>query len=618
MPFSPQASQPSLLPHKTRSATSITSLASGMLSSNLQADFRVVSLPASPNESYKILGNVYGTSRRQPEKPVVGPLHSPSPSQPAILSPPCPRTRSQGALGDKRMSETSEQSAGIIHAHSGVTDRSSDLRRDLAFAEKRKRSLSRDNMEKRIEATLANEEPVSNTRSRKASHYLRLFKENTNSQEQKKAKDRSRETTSRKYETDPSAERSIAKGDNKKPKTIDYKEHLPTQASTQLDDASFSGLQAIIQLTEDRQPSRRLPLRTTSDSKNSSEFISGTSTSLQLADTDLLENALSENESIEWRSADSPKAALYLSLLEEIRNHHKRKSAFPTESSRVARATQNAEGIQTDFLSGKSDSELGKGSKILYDDEEEAKAVDTGGVDDESEKEQISSAMYYPHQAPSPESPNICVDQEDTLETVTTDQQQSRVKYLGTVTEEAQELAEEVTIALQSQDESQCFHGDLPQLYTPAEIEDFGKPVETTISSASDTEYESWDDATHSIRGEESGVTDDGYATPTATSKMPGHTARPKKRSAVPLNAVELKPYKHQVGGHSTVFRFSKRAVCKQLSNRENEFYEVVERRHPELLRFLPRYANGFHSGAQSSRLNLSKFPQYRCISPLI
>ncbi|CAI4217375.1 unnamed protein product [Parascedosporium putredinis] len=57
-----------------------------------------------------------------------------------------------------------------------------------------------------------------------------------------------------------------------------------------------------------------------------------------------------------------------------------------------------------------------------------------------------------------------------------------------------------------------------------------------------------------------------------------------------PLEAIELIPYKHQVGGHTTIWRFSKRAVCKQLNNRENEFYETVERYHRDLLSFLPRY----------------------------
>ncbi|OAA69852.1 Inositol polyphosphate kinase [Cordyceps fumosorosea ARSEF 2679] len=60
--------------------------------------------------------------------------------------------------------------------------------------------------------------------------------------------------------------------------------------------------------------------------------------------------------------------------------------------------------------------------------------------------------------------------------------------------------------------------------------------------------------------------------------------------SREPLEAIELIPYKHQVGGHTTIWRFSRRAVCKQLNNRENEFYETIERYHRDLLPFLPRY----------------------------
>ncbi|KAK7920812.1 hypothetical protein PG985_008834 [Apiospora marii] len=59
---------------------------------------------------------------------------------------------------------------------------------------------------------------------------------------------------------------------------------------------------------------------------------------------------------------------------------------------------------------------------------------------------------------------------------------------------------------------------------------------------------------------------------------------------AAPLEAIELIPYKHQVGGHTTLWRFSKRAVCKQLNNSENKFYENIERFHRDLLPFLPRY----------------------------
>lgn len=58
---------------------------------------------------------------------------------------------------------------------------------------------------------------------------------------------------------------------------------------------------------------------------------------------------------------------------------------------------------------------------------------------------------------------------------------------------------------------------------------------------------------------------------------------------AYPLT-VELRPFKNKVGGHTAIFRFSKRAVCKALMNRENVWYEAVEKLHPELLAFLPKY----------------------------
>ncbi|KAH3664256.1 hypothetical protein OGAPHI_004608 [Ogataea philodendri] len=54
--------------------------------------------------------------------------------------------------------------------------------------------------------------------------------------------------------------------------------------------------------------------------------------------------------------------------------------------------------------------------------------------------------------------------------------------------------------------------------------------------------------------------------------------------------AVELQPFKNRVGGHTAIFKFSHRAVCKALVNRENTWYENIELTHPELLKFMPRY----------------------------
>ncbi|KAI0773993.1 hypothetical protein C8Q74DRAFT_1419063 [Fomes fomentarius] len=51
-----------------------------------------------------------------------------------------------------------------------------------------------------------------------------------------------------------------------------------------------------------------------------------------------------------------------------------------------------------------------------------------------------------------------------------------------------------------------------------------------------------------------------------------------------------LRPFRNQVGGHSAIYKFTKRAVCKPLVSRENLFYEAVEREAPPLLDFIPRY----------------------------
>ncbi|SCU80436.1 LADA_0B07426g1_1 [Lachancea dasiensis] len=54
--------------------------------------------------------------------------------------------------------------------------------------------------------------------------------------------------------------------------------------------------------------------------------------------------------------------------------------------------------------------------------------------------------------------------------------------------------------------------------------------------------------------------------------------------------AVELQPFTNKVGGHTAIFRFSERAVCKALVKRENMWYENIEQQHQELLDFIPRY----------------------------
>ncbi|KDN51436.1 hypothetical protein K437DRAFT_272934 [Tilletiaria anomala UBC 951] len=77
---------------------------------------------------------------------------------------------------------------------------------------------------------------------------------------------------------------------------------------------------------------------------------------------------------------------------------------------------------------------------------------------------------------------------------------------------------------------------------------------------------------------------------PSASHPPSPHEHRHSAHSARAPAVVQLQPFNNQVGGHSSIFRFSKRAVCKPLVSRENQFYEAVERDHPKLLQFIPQY----------------------------
>ena len=72
--------------------------------------------------------------------------------------------------------------------------------------------------------------------------------------------------------------------------------------------------------------------------------------------------------------------------------------------------------------------------------------------------------------------------------------------------------------------------------------------------------------------------------------------------------AVELKPFTNKVGGHTAIFKFSERAVCKALVKRENRWYETMEQTNNKLLKFMPRYIGVLnvrqHFGSKEDFLN--------------
>ncbi|OQV04897.1 hypothetical protein CLAIMM_09712 [Cladophialophora immunda] len=223
----------------------------------------------------------------------------------------------------------------------------------------------------------------------------------------------------------------------------------------------------------------------------------------------------------------------------------------------------------------------------------------TGGDSEEdhhpSEEEHISAAVYYPHPGPSPEeierftspgevaSPNLNNNRQLPRAT------DEIVLSTDTKTNEALGGTEHIDISVVSQNEKRMFHGNyrpLDEVAVEGQLPPLS-PLEeapsTAIVSTSESEIESGDDISRQSQ------IDDMSTTPTQRSTL---SRRPTEVQGPPRTKgkVVLEPYKHQVGGHSTIFRFSRRAVCKQLNNRENEFYERIEQRHPDMLKFLPRY----------------------------
>jgi inositol-hexakisphosphate kinase len=283
-------------------------------------------------------------------------------------------------------------------------------------------------------------------------------------------------------------------------------------------------------------------------------------------------------------------------LLAEIRRHHNLAAgaAKGTSFSRSLPVTESERPKGDDGQQAKS-SATGLLEEESLDYGAELSLVKSTDDEDESGEEQISCALFVPHQT-SHDAPE---EQTNLFESVTSPSVNNQrhldvsnpqqwleehevpsrdlvKKYLSQEAKPRQTLSPVKRLSLRVEKEKEIFI---------SEREDVSG-VDQQIPEARG----------YITAGEESSLTDDDL-TPTGSVK-PGHQIPSgyhphihdqQQHPKQPLEAIELIPYRHQVGGHTTMWRFSKRAVCKQLNNRENEFYEKIERYHPELLKFLPR-----------------------------
>jgi inositol-hexakisphosphate kinase len=406
-------------------------------------------------------------------------------------------------------------------------------------------------VDKKIEATLPKTDQPVAVRSRKASHYLGVFKENDAAEEQKRREGRARE---------------------RRPQDKALETYQKEELANKSSDWTYSL----------SRPSSRV--QTPQSGPTESYF---DSVPMSRSDVDQQLEA-GVGEPAEPTALRNYKRKISTRRLEETANAGNLTTAA-TEESILSNSLSNA--AAESLPKAHKTVETREPPECFHKSHERSGEHSLGSEEDESEKEQISSALYFPHR--QLQSSNEIPQEEGVRKAEVESIQNSRSFNVGHgardwSAKEAVKTPQEVEISLQSQNTNQLLHGDLPTAVVPeGDAAQLVSPPDEPNSAESD--YESLAESLHSLTGYESSATDDLGTTPTgAPRKEPRHASAPQPPA--PLGAVELKPYDHQVGGHSTVYRFSRRAVCKQLNNRENEFYETVERHHPELLEFLPRY----------------------------
>ena len=413
----------------------------------------------------------------------------------------------------------------------------------------RSSSRGRSHVEKSIEVTLPKTEQITNARSRKSSHYMGLFRDNTTPSD-----------------TDLSLSRGLRSHENL----------AQLRASSVRPDSAHSQEVAVEGTHDvDRNVSTasvdRPTLRSWSATRSAPGHVSS-----PLQSTTFLDASVSR-----WPPAPSPTKLVgqhdpYFRAHDEIKQQL-------LQQIRQSRLDKEGHVAQDVDIHQTADHEP-------VSAEVEQRSTSKNHVEAE---EHMSKVEYKPHAGRIPEDIEGLADVDVSLgETTDHGQDLAEVEHFDARRAAAKTPPpEHIDIFIESKHEKKAFHGS----YQPPEDveEDFEfqsdklPPIseypDTKVSSASETELESGDEEALERHA------DDGEVTPTGLVDYQNlFRPRRKSRPAQP-KAVVLDQYSHQVGGHSTIFHFSRQAVCKKLNNRENEFYERVELRHPDLLRFLPK-----------------------------
>lgn len=423
-------------------------------------------------------------------------------------------------------------------------------------------------VEKSITQALAGE--THNSRSRKSSHSVRLFKEGLPDETARRSRLRDEAGTAKGTAGEGATGEAPAKGDDKLSPIAGSTDPTPAE--------EVSGSYFDLPVVE--------PTSAAAPNLSRHHTVSGR-----------LSRANTTGKSDESPRRPERQNTLPAQLLDDLRSRHNLTPAA-TKGSSFSNSIP--------ITDSERQSTVDLGASVSSDDSaavatsaNEKPRTESPNSDEESSEEKISSALFVPHQSsrePGDESPQHtppCREPLADRRERVAESEQWLVEHEVAPHEGERTTEKDVSPANLS-----------PELVSPRSRTTSGYFSQTSINtlSSSDASYPS-------AKGEEQvAVTQDKAedAEITPTERKPSlqeytvktreraptqdSAQQPSPKAAGPLEAIELIPYKHQVGGHTTLWRFSKRAVCKQLNNRENQFYETVEHYHPALLKFMPRY----------------------------
>ncbi|ESZ95660.1 hypothetical protein SBOR_3961 [Sclerotinia borealis F-4128] len=253
------------------------------------------------------------------------------------------------------------------------------------------------------------------------------------------------------------------------------------------------------------------------------------------------------------------------------------------------------------------------------EDGADLKKVQSHDEGNESGEEKISSALFVPHKTAHGTSERGAEDLQDRLDLVARPENNDQLQSEDS---DPQQWLEEHRVPSCEVDNTYDSHEvksrPLPSPRLPKQhdstAEENGYITPTDTHDPSQDSYDEGESTTF-----EESLTDDPEATPTSfkhrrrsfksTTPMI-HVIEDQEDARKSRGSVELIPYKHQVGGHTTMWRFSNRAVCKELNNGENKFYEICERKHPQLMKFLPRYIGVLNVTLEKKHLRPKVLPK--------